>query len=170
MASMHRCQHFNCAAAAAQRINRKGITAVPSRLTIIVSASERSVTPSFVSKPIGLPSEMPLKRTRTEPKNDVLPLSIFVWPDTTIREIVEEVLRSEEACELLHVTDTVSSCEVKISHVFPGSDRQPRIELVGVMDVNKVVKNGVDGTTIASMQDPKSREFQFGDMLVISRK
>ena len=113
---------------------------------------------------------MPLKRTRTEPKNDVLPLSIFVWPDTTIREIVEEVLRSEEACELLHVTDTVSSCEVKISHVFPGSDRQPRIELVGVMDVNKVVKNGVDGTTIASMQDPKSREFQFGDMLVISRK
>lgn len=120
------------------------------------------------------------KRRRTDCEKDTPPshsskksgkktvtVSIFVWPDSTIRDMIEAAL-SQHRDELLDVLGDVSDANIKLSiaYVYPNKDREPSYHRVGVVSLNGPVNPKVDSVTITELKTDEFR-FSIGDILLL---
>lgn len=148
-------------------INRKSTLLAPHLLSVAVASDESVIANSenFAQRilPLCDNEERKLKKPRTEESPKLFSVPVFVWQDSTIREIFEAVLVKEPAALDLLAS---SGAHVRVSHAYPARDRKPCLSTVGNLSANGPIDAKIDMITVAEMMTNMS--FRAGDLLVFS--
>lgn len=144
-------------------VNRNASLSTPLRQVVLLMA--KNVVPDDVNR-----LSATEKRDRdgfVKSGDGAFRVAVFVWPDTTMRELLEAVIRlhprETEAWLESSVADKV---KVKVCHVFPGADRKPAINSFATLKLNGPIEAKDDLVTFSELGE---KHFKAGDLLVFSR-
>lgn len=151
-------------------VNRKAPTAVPFRQAIVLASSEADLRPQEFSKNLNQQpdeADRPRKAARRESSGLVV-VYVHAWQDTTLRELFEALMQQHADAATTWLNGGASPARrIRISHVYPMSDRKPNLESIGVLSVDGPVDSKLDLVTFSELMET-SRKFKIGDLLAFS--
>jgi hypothetical protein len=144
-------------------IRRNRAQVAPLRQVVLLS--KRSVVPDDIITY----SNQKRDRNGAPTYGDVMCAFVMVWPDTTIRELLEAVMQQnpDQSREWLLGADE-DKMKVKVCHVFPGPDRKPSVDSFATLKLNGPTEAKDDLVTFSELSERKCA-FKAGDLIVFSR-
>ncbi|CUG90781.1 Hypothetical protein, putative [Bodo saltans] len=99
--------------------------------------------------------------------DEPLRVAVFVWPDSTIRELLEAAMHQHPKVTATWLEGAaMDKTKIKVCHVFPGADRKPAINSFATLKLNGPIEAKDDLITFSELAE---KHFKAGDLIVFSR-